>query len=463
MSKRKVLIPLDGTDFSRQILRVVRNYLPPETVTLVLMRVATPPLLTAERPPYGSLMWEPAIYGSYYSPAAETERRWAVTAQESETYRVALREELEVEAQRLRKQGYDVTTEVHFGDAADRIIDYVKDMAVDLVAMATHARTGLGRLMMGSVAERVLHAVAIPVLLIRTGEPSGAETVAGVTLADHIAGKGALQLTVATDGSTFGHRAIGLAHYLAKTFNAPLSALVTVSEHNEVTQSQQLTTAVNEQIADLQPPAQVTPLVGYTDETLLNYLDEHTSDLLVIGAFADRGAGPARTIGTIAQRLVQYAPTSVLMMKGYQPELRKVLVCAALDDDIVIDVATNLAKRLGAQLDLLHVVPAPTASYLAPTAAQELAVADVLSQNTHLATVLREWIGKLTQQGFSEENLHLYQGTALEAILEMGHADIYDLIVVGSQSGAGHFLGGVASGVVQLAEQSVLVVRTQAV
>ncbi|MBK8049046.1 MAG: hypothetical protein IPK16_19215 [Anaerolineales bacterium] len=40
MTKRKVLIPMDGSEFSRQIVRTVKEFLDPHDVSLVLLRVA---------------------------------------------------------------------------------------------------------------------------------------------------------------------------------------------------------------------------------------------------------------------------------------------------------------------------------------------------------------------------------------------------------------------------------------
>jgi nucleotide-binding universal stress UspA family protein len=57
----------------------------------------------------------------------------------------------------------------------------------------------------------------------------------------------------------------------------------------------------------------------------------------------------------------------------------------------------------------------------------------------------------------------LERGSAAEAILKTAHDGSYDVIVVGSQSGPGQFLGSVANSVVRYAEQSVLVVRTRTV
>jgi nucleotide-binding universal stress UspA family protein len=167
MSKRKVLVPLDGSEFSRQIFEVIESYLRPDDVTLVLMQVIAPHLLTADNPAYSSALEETVWTGAFSARTQRMEHQLALSAQERETYRVEIHEELEQIARQLRQQGYEVTTEVQFGDAAERIIDYVQEREIDLVAMTTHGRTGLGRLLLGSVASAVLHQLHVPILLLR--------------------------------------------------------------------------------------------------------------------------------------------------------------------------------------------------------------------------------------------------------------------------------------------------------
>ncbi|NJL93819.1 MAG: universal stress protein [Anaerolineae bacterium] len=70
--------------------------------------------------------------------------------------------------QRARHLGVNrVQTKVVEGVVVDAILDYANFHGVDLVVMATHGRSGLGRWVFGSVAERVLHAANVPVMLIR--------------------------------------------------------------------------------------------------------------------------------------------------------------------------------------------------------------------------------------------------------------------------------------------------------
>jgi len=53
------------------------------------------------------------------------------------------------------------------GSIAQNIVDAARDWKADLLVMGTHGRRGLDHLMLGSVAERVLRLVTVPVLMIR--------------------------------------------------------------------------------------------------------------------------------------------------------------------------------------------------------------------------------------------------------------------------------------------------------
>lgn len=70
-------------------------------------------------------------------------------------------------ARRLREQGLQVQTEVEDGLAGEKIAEFVEQRGMDLVVMATHGRSGIGRWVFGSVADKVLRSVSIPLLLIR--------------------------------------------------------------------------------------------------------------------------------------------------------------------------------------------------------------------------------------------------------------------------------------------------------
>lgn len=77
-----------------------------------------------------------------------------------------------VEAVRERAdgRGVDVVTVVRQGEPYETILEYVEEADIDLIVMGTHGRRGLSRYVLGSVTERVMRTVDVPVLTVHRGE-----------------------------------------------------------------------------------------------------------------------------------------------------------------------------------------------------------------------------------------------------------------------------------------------------
>jgi universal stress protein A len=71
-------------------------------------------------------------------------------------------------ADRARAKRVKCTSEVHFGVVYEVIADLARESGADMIVIATHGRTGLAHMIIGSVAERVIHNAACPVLVVRT-------------------------------------------------------------------------------------------------------------------------------------------------------------------------------------------------------------------------------------------------------------------------------------------------------
>ncbi|MFC7134965.1 MULTISPECIES: universal stress protein [Salinibaculum] len=84
----------------------------------------------------------------------------------------ALREEGEAAMEDLqqRADGVDVETTIIEGSPSREIVHYAEDTSCDVVVMGTHGRDGVSRLLLGSVAERVVRSSPVPVLTIRVGD-----------------------------------------------------------------------------------------------------------------------------------------------------------------------------------------------------------------------------------------------------------------------------------------------------
>ncbi len=74
----------------------------------------------------------------------------------------ALRERLE--DSKYEGVGIDVT----FGESAQEIVDFALRVGAELIVLPSHGRTGLSRLLIGSVAERVVRLAHCPVLVLRS-------------------------------------------------------------------------------------------------------------------------------------------------------------------------------------------------------------------------------------------------------------------------------------------------------
>lgn len=93
-----------------------------------------------------------------------------------EEQRRTAREELRKLDQRLKKRGVDAETMLGSGVPHEVIVDTAKARKADLIVMATHGRSGLSHLLMGSVAEKVVRSAGCPVLTVRGGETKKAAT-----------------------------------------------------------------------------------------------------------------------------------------------------------------------------------------------------------------------------------------------------------------------------------------------
>ena len=112
----------------------------------------------------------------------------------------------------LRQRGFETVATVFDGDAAPGIVEEARRYDADLVVMATHGRTGPGRWILGSVADAVLAACSVPVLLVRSWQ----QPKTALLLEDRP------RLLVPLDGSAFAEAALPTAAALADDLGADL-------------------------------------------------------------------------------------------------------------------------------------------------------------------------------------------------------------------------------------------------
>ncbi len=67
----------------------------------------------------------------------------------------------------LKNNGLMVKSEVLFGKATEKLVDYAKGNDIGLIIIASHGRSGVSRWVWGSVADRILRGACVPVMIVR--------------------------------------------------------------------------------------------------------------------------------------------------------------------------------------------------------------------------------------------------------------------------------------------------------
>ena len=141
-SIERVLLPADASDFSDSAIHEALDILGDPKPTLQLLHVL-------EEPRWSGRSVDASLVAQYLEASRESSR-----------------DHLNQVAATLRSRGYEVDLELRDGRVSYEILAIAADQGVDLIAMATHGRGGVGRLLLGSVAQRVLHQASVPLMLI---------------------------------------------------------------------------------------------------------------------------------------------------------------------------------------------------------------------------------------------------------------------------------------------------------
>jgi len=145
---RHILVPLDGSELAECVLPHVQAIAEGrDDCKVTLIRVVLPLHL------YGGVE-------SSFSPE-ERKRLEADSMKVAEDYLAGV-------VKHLKDTGIKAELEVLYGgQVVDEIVTYTEKNEVDLVIIATHGRSGVSRWVLGSVADRILRSMCVPVLMVR--------------------------------------------------------------------------------------------------------------------------------------------------------------------------------------------------------------------------------------------------------------------------------------------------------
>ncbi len=207
---------------------------------------------------------------------------------------------------------------IETGQPAAQIIAAAEAASEPLIIMTTHGRGGIGRIVFGSIADKVLRGVAAPLLLIRSGTP--AASAANVQT-----------IEVPLDGSQFSEVSLPYAELLARVFKAEVR-LVRVIEATYVAQGTVLAPAtasevipevgeaaeylanIAQRLRDNGIRVQTQVLEGFPTNQLLAYEKESGADLVVMATHSRTGLGRL-VYGSVAERVLNNGTAPVLMIR----------------------------------------------------------------------------------------------------------------------------------------------------
>lgn len=227
----------------------------------------------------------------------------------------------------FKRAGLRAKSVVLCGGAADVILDYAEKTKIDMIIMATHGRSGITRWVLGSVADKVLHSVTIPVFLVNAKPGQGGP----------LERKTFRRLLVPLDGSDTGEAAVPFAEEMARKTNARIHLLTVELPAYRITATQDYPGM------DLQPVIKAEResaeiylrgveaklkekgiivisemLVGSAAEAILDYTREKQIDLIAMSTHGRSGFG-RWILGSVTDKVVRASDIPVLVVRASGP------------------------------------------------------------------------------------------------------------------------------------------------
>jgi nucleotide-binding universal stress UspA family protein len=213
---------------------------------------------------------------------------------------------------------FDLTAEheLRQGTPYEEILDYVDEQDIDLVAMGTHGRAGVGP-DLGSTTLRVVRNVDVPVLTVRFREDIDIDVANHYEIYDNV--------LVATDGSDGAMVAAQQGIDIAEMYGATVHALYVVDTntyaYEDVPRSivgllkesgntalEEIAAMGRERGVDVETPIRR----GRPSRELLNYVDENDVDLVTLGA---HGRTSEVHLGSTTERVIRTSRQPTLSIR----------------------------------------------------------------------------------------------------------------------------------------------------
>jgi nucleotide-binding universal stress UspA family protein len=292
----RILVPLDGSSLSEQTLPYVRMLATALNSPVELLFVYEP---------------EPVFY---YPDVAH----WQERAQEFHQHREDASHYLNPSADTLKAAGVGVTTnflEPHrggsqvprnpVGDPVHHIIEIAQDQPNTLVVMCTHGRSGMGRWVMGSVTDKILHAIKTPLFIVRGKDEGSSTTDTNLE-----------SIIVPQDGSAIAERILPDAVNLSKALAIPIRLVSVIpSDQSHSYEEDHLRQVGERLVADGAHSSVAHVAHGDAAHAIVELTNEFPHALVAMTTHGRSGVG-RWVMGSVADRVVRYAAGPVLVNRA---------------------------------------------------------------------------------------------------------------------------------------------------
>ena len=316
---KKILVPLDGSALAEEILPLVCDMRQANGGEIILFHCVDPETLDQTDPNERAFLEE--IRWHAKPRAEEYMRRVArsIGAHHQQTAaqrHPALAAQPDSQPPPLPGSPPGIQTHVTIGGTAVEILRFAEREGVDLIAMSTHGRSGLGRWVFGSVADRVVQGSTVPILMRRPHQPDSPTTPPTPR-----------NIVVPLDGSPLAETALPYAKEIAAAIGAGIH-LLRVIQSQVVTAfglyAEDPTGAIDlmahSYLEDQQPniaqcgrDVSVSVLRGTAASSIIDFAQRIQDGIVVMSTHGRSGLG-RWVMGSVADKVVRGSSVPVLLI-----------------------------------------------------------------------------------------------------------------------------------------------------
>jgi nucleotide-binding universal stress UspA family protein len=317
----RIMVCLDGSRLAEQIIPCAMGVGLPFSSKMILFQVIPEPVVVTP-----GVLSVPPIPEETNAMLNETRK----SVGEAKGY-------LEQVARQMREAGLHVDTITESGNASQRILSYAEENNIELVALSTHGRSGLGRIFVGSVSDNVLKRCCQPMLVIK---PRAVEKLD--TFWKHEArqqeGQMFERLLVCLDGSKLAEQILPYATQQAMRYGAKIALLFVLNpkesthipstaiglhadqvlEPLEAEREEKVVTSYLEKLAvpieDKGVEIELVMIHGDPAQSIINYTDKNDIDLINMGTHGRSGLGRA-LMGSVADHVVRESGLPIMLIR----------------------------------------------------------------------------------------------------------------------------------------------------